>query len=369
MAIASITADGEIVMEGESRPSVKKKKTRREREGIISTFEFLSKVPDEAAATEFLEKRRWGDTPTCPRCHSEDVARASAKAPMRWHCRGCRKYFSVRIGTVMERSPIPLRKWLYAIYLFHTSRKGISAKQLEKELGLTYRSAWFLGHRIREAMQYPGPLLAGEVEIDETFIGGKGRRKHFLKREDDRDKRENWGIPTHQMVLGIRERGGNVVMFPIGNRDAFTLREAISDNVESGSLIFTDGHASYRNMHAYDHDWVNHRKGEYVRDAVHTNSIESLWSLLKRAYMGTFHYMSTQHLHRYAAEFAHRQNAGPGNNLDTIGGTVDGMEGKRLTYKDLTGWIDIYNLPDWLVPADDWPRGAIMMPPNWWRTR
>ena len=354
------TSDGELYY-GDDDEFETRKQTKRERDGIISAFQFLDKIPDEKAATKFLEKRRWGDTPTCPHCKNTNVARASEKARMPWRCSDCRRYFSVRTGTVMAQSQIPLRKWLYAVYLFHTNRKGVSAKQLERELGLTYKSAWFLGHRIREAMQYPGPLLAGEVEIDETFIGGKSGRKHFLKREDDRDKRE-WGIPTHQMLLGIRERDGDVITFPIGGRDAITLRQAISENVEPGSLIYTDGHAPYRQMHAYDHDWVNHRQREYVRGEAHTNGIESFWALFKRGYMGVYHFMSVQHLHRYGAEFAHRLNSGPGNDFDTVGLTCDGMEGKRLTYKDLTGWFDVHNLPDWMEPADDPTEEDLIIP-------
>ena len=351
--LVRISRDGEFYYEGEERPPARKQ-TKRERDGIISAFEFLDKIPDEAAATAFFENRRWGDNPTCPHYKSENVGRTSASSPMPWRCRSCRKHFSVRTNTVMAQSQIPLKKWLYAIYLMHTNRKGISAKQLERELGLTYKSAWFLAHRIREAMAFPGPLLAGEVEIDETFIGGKSRRKHFLKREDDRDKRE-WGMPTHQMVIGMKERGtdGNIIAFPIGNRTVQELNQVISENAEPGSMIYTDGHPGYQQMHVYDHDWVNHRRREYVRSAAHTNGIESFWSLVKRGYMGVYHFGSNQHLHRYMNEYAYRENAGPGNDFDVIGATCDGMEGKRLTYKDLTGGIDIYDPPDWILPMND----------------
>ena len=358
-----ITPDGEILM-GDERPADEKKtrrQTKRERDGIMGTFEFFDKIPDEAAAVAFLEKRRWGDNPTCPHCESENVGRTSASSPMPWRCRSCRKHFSVRTNTVMAQSRIPLKKWLYAIYLFHTNRKGISAKQLERELKLTYKSAWFLAHRIRKAMEYPGPMLAGEVEIDEAFVGGKSGRKHFLKREDDRDKRE-WGIPSHQIVLGMKERGGNIVAYPIGGRDSYALHEMISQNVEPGSLIYTDGHAPYRHMIDYDHDWVNHRKREYVRGAAHTNGIESFWAIFKRGYNGVYHFMSNQHLHRYTTEFAHRYNAGPGNDFEVIGRTCDGMEGKRLTYKDLTYWFDINDLPDWLAPADNPTEEDLVIP-------
>lgn len=302
----------------------------------MSTFEFMSRFPDEAAATKFFEECFWGDTPRCPHCKSTNVRQTSVRSPQPWRCRerDCRAYFSVRTGTVMAQTQIPLRTWVYAIYLMHTARKGISSKQLERELGLSYKSAWFLSHRIREAMIFPGPLLSGEVEIDETFIGGKSRNKHFLKREEDRRKREA-GIPTHQIVLGFKERGGNVVAFPVDDRAAETLSIALADCVEPRTVVYTDGHAGYRHI-AVNHHWVNHRRKEYVRGDVHTNGIESFWSLVKRGHMGTFHFISQKHLHRYINEFAHRQNSGTGNNLDVIAETIRAMAGKRLTWKALT---------------------------------
>lgn len=354
----SITSSGEIIRRDGSE--LAEPQTKREREDIISTFEFFRLISDEAAAIAFFENLFWGDAPICPRCDSENIHHTKSGKPMPYRCRDCRGYFNVKTNTVMSNSQIPLNKWLYAIYLLLTSRMGVSAKRLEKELGLTYKSAWFLAHRIREAMQYPGPMLAGEVEIDETFIGSKGRRKHFLKREEDREKRE-WGIPTHEMVLGMKERGGNVIAFPIGNRSTETLAQAISENVEADSTIYTDGHAAYRNVEGYEHEWVNHRMKEYVRGDVHTNSIESFWALVKRGYTGVYFYMSIRHLFRYMAEFSHRHNTGPGNGLDTIGKTCLGMRGKRLTYKELTFGYSVDELLDLMTPADD---GELDEPPE-----
>ena len=301
---------------------------KKNKDRAISTFEFLSQVPDEAAATAFLERKRWGDTPRCPRCGTKDVARTPKTAPMPWRCPDCRKYFNVRTGTVMAQTRIPLRKWLYAIYLFHTSRKGVSALQLSRELGLTYKSAWFLGHRIREAMQFPGPLLDGEVEIDEAYFGGKNKWRHGSK------KMPNGG--PKQVVIGLKQRDtGVVVAFPIGSADRFNLMSTVMGNVEPDCMIYTDGHPGYQNIAAYPHEWVAHSTGEYVRDMAHTNGIESFWSLLKRGYHGTYHYMSFKHLHRYVDEFAHRQSSGPGNGYDIIGDTCNQMQGKRLMYKNL----------------------------------
>ncbi len=341
----TIGSDGDVYYDGERPPEPPKKNP-----STISVFEFLEKIRDEASATAFLEEKRWGGSPKCPRCGTCDIRYVPDEKPMPFHCPDCRRYFSVRTGTVMAHSRIPLRKWLYALYLFHTHRKGISARQLQKELGIGKKAAWFLGHRIRKAMEFRGPLLAGAVEIDETLIGGKEPNKHF-------DKRMN-GPARKQPLLGFREREtGTVVAYPIDKVDTETLHWEIMMTVEPGSLLYTDGHAGYRDIDGYDHAWVNHSTKEYVRGDVHTNGIESFWANFKRAYMGTHHYMSHTHLHRYADECAFRLNSGPGNDFDTIGETVASMEGKGLLWKELTGRmdfdfdIDIYNLPDWLARA------------------
>ena len=249
-------------------------------------------VPDEAAATAIFEARRWGDEPYCPRCGSEDVYETKNRKPMPFRCRECREHFSVRIGTVMESSRIPLRKWLFAIYLFNTSRKGISSPQMAKMLGLTQKSAWFLDHRIRAAMAHRGGLFKGEVEVDEAYFGGKERDKHESERV-----REGRGAVGKQAVIGLRERNGDVRAFPIGSTDRVTLHSAIVENVKRGSTIYSDSHVGY---------------------------------------IGTHHYISPKHLHRYIDEFAYRQSVGVGNTLGSIMHTIDGMIGRRLTYNRLT---------------------------------
>ena len=296
----------------------------------LSLYDFQTLIPDEEAATDFFEQRRWGDEPYCPHCGSGSTRAIPNKTPMPYRCKDCRKHFSVRTKTVLAESPIPLHKWLMAIYLLHTARKGVSSKQLERELGVTYKTAWFLSHRIREAMASRGGLFSGEVEIDEAYIGGKEKNKHASKREH-----LGRGGIGKQAVVGLKSRKGHVRAVPIRHPDRSTLHTAIVENVQRGSTIYSDGLPAYVGLPGYKHYAVGHSTGEYVRGKAHTNGIESFWALLKRGYVGTHHYMSFKHLHRYVNEFAYRWNVGPGNTLDVLARTVDGMIGRRLTYRDL----------------------------------
>ena len=296
-----------------------------------SLYQMMERFPDEASATAFFEERRWGDEPYCPHCGSINARAIPNKKPMPFRCRDCRKHFSVRTGTVLAESPIDLHKWLMAIYLLHTDRKGVSSVQMAKELGVTQKTAWFLVHRIRKAMEHRGGLFSGEVEVDETFIGGKERNKHESKKQH-----AGRGPVGKQAVVGLRERDGAVRAYPIEATDKSHLQSAIVENVKRGSTIYSDSHPGYIGLPGYQHESVAHSLGEYVRGRTHTNSVESFWALFKRGYVGTYHYMSFKHLERYVTEFAYRHNVGVDNTIDTIAKTVDGMIGRRLTYKELT---------------------------------
>ena len=293
MTTMTIDPNGNIVDPASFASGRKQAKTKKEREDVVSTFELMERIPDEDAAVNFLEELRWKGRLYCPNCGSLDATRKENGRPMSHWCPDCRRFFSVRTGTVMAQSQLPLRKWIMAIYLIHTSRKGISAIQVSKSIGCTHKTAWFLMHRIREAMQESDEWLSGVVEVDETYIGGKERNKHASKRS-----KSGGTLDGKTPVMGFKQRNGKVIAFPIENTEGDTLRRAIFHNVDPLSQLYTDGHGAYQNLpkYGYDHEWVNHSAGEYVRGQAHTNGIESFWALLKRGYMGTFHYMSWKHL-------------------------------------------------------------------------
>ena len=309
--------------------------TNKEKKDIISTYQLMEQIPDEAAAIRHLEQLRWGQKLYCPHCGSLDAIRADWKTARMSHwCSDCRSFFSVRTGTVMSHSHLPLRKWIMAVHLIHTTRKGISAVQVSKQIGCTYKTAWFLMHRIREAMQHDDDWLSGVVEIDETYIGGLEKNKHKWKKAKSGSPYEG-----KTPVIGFKQRDGKVIAFPIKHANSKIMEKAVFENVDPLSQVYTDGHGGYQGLTnaGYNHDWVSHSTGEYVKGKVHTNGIESFWALLKRGYIGTHHFMSWKHLHRYVNEFAYRYSEGPGNGFRTIAHTFDQMIGYRLTYKRLIG--------------------------------
>lgn len=296
----------------------------------ISFYEFFQRFPDEEAARLFFENKRWGDHVECAHCGSPEVSECKDHKPMPYRCKTCRKHFSVRTGMVLAESRLPLHKWLMAIYMMTTARKGIPSTQMARELGITQKTAWFLAQRIRETWTASGGGMGPTVEVDETYIGGKERNKHSHKK-----LKAGRGAVGKQAVMGIMERGGSVVAGPVRNTDRQTLQGAIRYYVAPGSTVYTDSHGGYRGMTGYIHQAVNHGVGEYVREQAHTNGIESFWALLKRGYYGIYHYMSVKHLHRYVAEFSNRHNTAKLDTIDFIGMTAAGMVGHRLTYKEL----------------------------------
>lgn len=292
---------------------------------------------NEDAAADLLEYLRWGGHPRCPRCGDENVYRMKSRQGGRsrrhlWRCRGCAKQYTVRIDTIMEDSPIPLRHWCFAFWSICASKKGVSALQIQRQTGLSYKSAHFMMHRIREAMAAKSsrPSLSGVVEADETYVGGKSRKGSRKGRGRSRDK---------ATVFAVVERDGDVAAQVVPDTKAGTLEQALKDAVVPGSTIYTDDFLGYSRVglrQGWKHRSVNHSKDQFVGPGgIHTNTVESFFSLLERGLMGAFHCVSRKHLPRYVEEFSFRHNTRRLNDGNRIKALVKRSQGRRLKGEDM----------------------------------
>lgn len=289
---------------------------------------------DESICIKFFAELRWENgIAVCPRCESDKTSFLSTRNV--WKCKGCKKQFSIKVGTILEGSNITLDKWICAMWLIGNCKNGISSYEIHRSIGVTQKTAWFMLHRIREAMQTGTFVkLSGNVEVDETFVGGKAKNMHKSKRERIIKGRGSVGKTA---VMGLLERKGRVHAKVVERVDRETLHQEVKANVETGSNLFTDEWRSYQGLNdAYTHKVINHSI-EYVRDNVHTNGIENFWSLLKRTIKGTYVSVEPLHLERYLAEQTFRFNERKGKDKDRFLKMVGSVSGKRLTYKELTG--------------------------------
>jgi transposase-like protein len=305
----------------------------------------------ELAAVEFLEVQRWGNTPCCVHCGDTAVFKFMDKATGQrnkrflWKCNGCKKQYTVRIGTVYEESRIPLRHWVFAFWAMASSKKGVSALQIKRQTGLSYKSALFLLHRIRHAMapvEGASQPLKGIVECDETYVGGKPRKRSAASlRLGGRPRKNRSGLGTDKTpVLAMVERNGNVRVRRITKVTASNLTRHLLANVDPSARIMTDEWVGYSRIgehFAGGHETVKHSAGEYARGDVTTNTVEGFFSILKRGLHGVYHAVSYTHLPRYLAEFEFRYNARKMNDGDRTIAVIQSAEGKRLMYREPSG--------------------------------
>lgn len=295
---------------------------------------------DPESARKHFEAIRWPNGVYCPFCGGFDrVAPLGGKSmgPGWYHCKDCRKKFTAAVGTIYERSHIPMTKWLLATHLMCASKKGISAHQLHRMLGLPYKTAWFMAHRIREGMRELNPTpMGGEgktVEADETFVGGKEKNRHKSKRFK-KHAGGSWGKET---VFSLVERKGRVRSVHTPSVTAATLRPILVAQIDAKTFLMTDDAGQYRHMHRdFRHETVNHGIEEYVRGEAHTNTVEGYFSILKRGITGTYHHVSQQHLKRYLAEFDFRYNERAAlevSDAERAAKAISGVVGKRVTYQ------------------------------------
>jgi transposase-like protein len=307
----------------------------------------VAKLPracmDETAAVEFFEEQRWGKDPRCAHCESREIYqmrdRKTGQRNKRflWRCRSCNKQFTVRVNSVYEDSPIPMRHWAYAFWKACSSKKGVSALQIKRETGVTYKSALFLMHRIRFALAEDyrvQPKLSGTVEADETYVGGKPRNK-----QKGKGPVKGWLQTRKTPVVSLVQRDGNIRSFVTADVTSNNLARILQENIAADAHLMTDSSVVYRSHVIRSpfakHDMTNHRVGEYARPGgIHSNTVESAFSLLKRGIYGTFHNVSRKHLHRYIAEFDFRWNNRKVEDGERTARAIRQAQGKRLRYRN-----------------------------------
>ena len=301
----------------------------------ISMVELFRRFPDNATAEAWFIDRRWPTGIACPHCGSMNVQTGAMHKTMPYRCREkeCAMRFSPKTGTVMEGSKLGFQIWMIATYLMATNLKSVSSMKLHRDLNINQRSAWFLAHRLRVALSEEGGVFSGPVEVDESYFGGRRRNMSNARRKELADTGR--GAVGKVAVVGVKDRATKQVAARVVERtDGATLQGFVIDHTAPGATVYSDDSSAYESL-PFNHDTVKHSLSEYVKGDVHTNGIESLWSMLKRAHTGTFHKLSPKHLDRYVQEFASRHNLRDEDTIDIMGAVATGMRGKRLRYREL----------------------------------
>ena len=299
--------------------------------------QLLDYFKDEQTCIDYLAQHRWDGKPICPFCGHEHIY--ITNRGYKCASKTCHKKFSVTVKTIFENSKLPLRTWYAAIFLITCHKKGISSLQLGRDLGIDKKNAWFVLHRVRETFcDTEQKILTDVVSVDETFIGGKNKNRHADKKKENS---QGGASEDKTIVMGAMQIGGIVVTQIVPNREAETLLPALDKIIKKGSILVTDELKGYfRAKDNYFHIVVNHSEGEYANGAFSTNNVEGFWSLFKRGYYGTYHYMSAKHLARYCNEFGYRYNSRQSGDMDRFSNTITRTNGKRLTWKQLTEKVD-----------------------------
>ena len=295
-------------------------------------IEFMQVFSNDYICREYFEKQRWNGKPVCPHCgNNKNIYKLGKEGQYKCSNKECYKKFTVTVGTVFESGKAPLVKWFAAMYLVSAHTKGISSLQLGRDLGVTQKTAWFMLHRIRQMLTEKNPTaLNNLVESDESFFGGKEKNKHSNKKT-----KGTQGGSGKAVVLGLLERGGNIKVTQIENREGATLLPIIAEQVTKGATIATDELTAYNKLSDdYTHITVNHSANQYVSGLAHVNRVEGFWSLMKRGINGIQHSVSKKHLHRYCDEYSYRYNTRNVADAERFINTLS-LSAGRLTYKQL----------------------------------
>ena len=296
----------------------------------------MEMFPDEVTATKWFESHVWPTGRCCGHCGSINTREVPKAKPMPYWCTDCRSYFSVRTGTAIAKSKVPLRKWAIAIFLELTSLKSVSSMKLHRDIKVTQSTAWFMLHRIREVWSVrddDDSQFSGPVEVDEAYFGGKRANMSNAKRKELANTGR--GAVGKTAVVGAKDRATNQVRAKvIDATDKATLQGFVVENTAPGATVYTDEAAAYEGI-PFDHASVKHSVKEFVRGQIHTNGMESFWAMLRRAHMGTFHKISPKHLNRYIQEFADKHNLREYDTAAQMAAIAAGLVGRRLMYRDL----------------------------------